>query len=50
MEKGGGGRTNGYGFIVSWPNEGSKVLRVHRVALRVEMRLTMPRFQGACLP
>lgn len=21
---GGGGRTNGYGFIVSWPNEGSK--------------------------
>lgn len=46
----GGGRKNGYGFMVSWPDEESEVLRVHRVALKVEMRLTRLQFQGACLP
>ena len=36
----GGGR-NGYGILrVGWPADGSKVEKVHRVALMVEMRLT----------
>lgn len=46
----GGVGSNGYGFIrVSWPEEGSKVERVHRVALMVEMRLTRSQFPGANL-
>lgn len=50
MERGGGVGSNGYGFIrVSWPEEGSKVERVHRVALMVEMRLTRSQFPGANL-
>ena len=40
LERVGGGR-DGYGILrVGWPVEGSKVEKVHRVALMVEMRLT----------
>lgn len=41
---------NGYGYIrVLWPDEGSKLERVHRVALMVEMRLMRSQFPGGNL-
>lgn len=46
----GGVGTDGYGILrVGWPVEGSRVEKVHRVALMVEMRLTRSQFPGAGL-
>ena len=46
------GATDGHGYgvlWVSWPEEGKKLERVHRVALMVQMHLTRSQFPGGGL-